>query len=382
MVAWQDIPWKHIHRHVFHLQKRISRSTQRGAVRTAHKLQKLLLKSWYARLLAVRRVTQDNRGKHTAGIDGVKSVPPPQRLTLATELRLDDQATPLRRTWIPKPGSQDKRPLGIPTVEDRPLQRAVAGIVSAIYEPDFLDCSFGYRPGRNPHMALKVLRDHIVTGKVRHVYEADIEGYFTHLNHEWLRKMIALRIADPVITGLIGKWLNAGVMEHGVIARPEAGTPQGGPLAPLLALIALHEMDTAITTIYPGACVIAYADDCVVLHEDRTVLEHSQQLLMMWLAGMGLTLNAAKSRISHTLEGAQAGLDFLGFHIRQYRVGTHQSGKRPRGRQRLGFKTLITPAKANIKEHLAELGRIIRRGKDLPQEVLISQLNPKIQGWA
>ena len=120
--------------------------------------------------------------------------------------------------------------MGIPTVEERRRQRAVARIVSAIYEPDCRACSCGYRPGRNPHMALKALRDHIVTGKVRHVYEADIQGYFTHLNHEWLRKMIALRIADPVITGLIGKWLKAGVMEHGVIARPEAGTPQGGPI--------------------------------------------------------------------------------------------------------------------------------------------------------
>ena len=119
----------------------------------------------------------------------------------------------------------------IPTVEDRLLQRAVARIVSAMYEPDFLDCSFGYRPGRNPHLALKALRDHIVTGKVRHGYEADIQGYVTHLNHERLRKMMALRMADPVITGLIGTWLNAGVMEHGVIARPEAGTPQGGPSA-------------------------------------------------------------------------------------------------------------------------------------------------------
>jgi RNA-directed DNA polymerase len=114
MVAWQDVPWKKVHRHVFRLQKRIYQATQRGQIRTAHTLQKLLIKSWYARLLAVRRVTQDNRGKHTAGIDGRKLLTPPQRWALAHELRLDGQATPLRRTWIPKRGSPDKRPLGIP----------------------------------------------------------------------------------------------------------------------------------------------------------------------------------------------------------------------------------------------------------------------------
>jgi len=113
-VAWQDIPWKKVQRHVFRLQKRMYQATQRGDVRTVRKLQNLLSKSWYARLLAVRRVTQDNRGRHTAGIDGVKSLQPPQRLRLANELTLDDTATPLRRMWIPKRGTPEKRPLGVP----------------------------------------------------------------------------------------------------------------------------------------------------------------------------------------------------------------------------------------------------------------------------
>src|SRR5207302_2141643 len=116
MVAWQDIPWKQVHRHVFRLQKRIYRATQRGDVRTAHKLQKLMIKSWYARLLAVRRISQDNRGKKTAGIDGVQSLTPAGRWRLVNTICLDGKATPLRRTWIPQHGATlDKRPLRLPT---------------------------------------------------------------------------------------------------------------------------------------------------------------------------------------------------------------------------------------------------------------------------
>jgi RNA-directed DNA polymerase len=170
-------------------------------------------------------------------------------------------------------------------------------------------------------------------------------------------------------------------MEDHHLFPTTAGTPQGGSVSPLLALIALHGMDKAITQVYPRARVIAYADDCVVLHEDRRGLEHCQQLLITWLAEMGLTLNEAKCRLSHTLEGDQPGFDFLGFHIRQYRVGKYQSGQGPGG-HRLGYKTLIKPAQTNIQEHLAEIGRIIRRSKALPQSALINQLNPTIRGWA
>jgi group II intron reverse transcriptase/maturase len=159
--------------------------------------------------------------KGASGIDGETI----EEFETNLEARIEDlcqrlragqyRAPPVRRVDIPK-GEGKTRPLGIPTVEDRLLQRAVARILMAIYDQDFLGCSYGYRPGRNPHQALKALRDHLVTGKVRHVYEADIRGYFTNLNQEWLRRMLALRIADPVITGLIGKWLKAGVMEQGV----------------------------------------------------------------------------------------------------------------------------------------------------------------------
>src|SRR5262245_16514870 len=149
MAAWHAIPWKKVHRHVFRLQKRIYQATRRGDVRTVHKLQNLLSNSWYARLLAVRRGTQDNRGRHTAGIDGVKSLTPAQRWRLAGQLRLTSTATPLRRTWIPKRGSPEKRPLGIPTQHERARQTLVRQVLEPEWEAKLSPHTYGFRPGRS-----------------------------------------------------------------------------------------------------------------------------------------------------------------------------------------------------------------------------------------
>jgi RNA-directed DNA polymerase len=377
MVAWQDIPWKKLHRHVFRLQKRIYRATQQGRVRIARKLQKLLVKSWYARLLAVRRISQDNRGKHTAGIDGVKSLTPTERWRLVKTLRLDSKATPLRRTWIPKRGSAEKRPLGIPTQYERARQTLVRQALEPEWEAKLSPHTYGFRPGRSCWDVREAMFNWI-KARPQYALKVDIQKCFDRIDHDAL---LAKTQASPVIRRQLKAWLKAGIMEEGQLYPTTAGTPQGGTVSPLLALITLHGMDEAITRVYPQAHVIAYADDWAVLHEDRQVLEHCQQLLMTWLTDIGLTLNAAKSRISHTLDGDQPGFDFLGFNIRQYRVGKHQSGKHSNGK-RLGFKTLIKPVKANIAAHLAELGRIIRRSQALPQGALIQQLNPKIRGWA
>ena len=185
-------------------------------------------------------------------------------------------APPVRRVEIPKgPGKVGTRPLGIPTAADRLLQRAVARILEAVFEADFLDCSYGFRPGRNPHHALQALRVQIVTKKVGQVFEADIRSYFTRINHQWLRKMVAHRIADPVILSLIGKWLNAGAMQDGIVIHAEEGTPQGGPISPVLSNLYLHfVLDLWFEKKIKPKCrgeayLLRFADDFVVSFQFR-----------------------------------------------------------------------------------------------------------------
>jgi RNA-directed DNA polymerase len=284
MAAWQDIPWKKVHRHVFRLHKRMYRATQRGAVRTARTLPKLLMKSWYARLLAVRRVTQDNRGKHTAGLDGVKFLTPAKRFALTNAIALDGQATPLRRLWIPTRGSaQEKRPLGMPTQHDRAPQTFVRQALEPAWEAKLSPQTSGFRPGRSCWDAIEAIF-HGIKFRPQYALKVDIAKCFDRLCHDGL---LAKTQATPVIRRQLKAWLKAGIIEDHPRFPTRAGTPQGGSCAPLLALIALHGMDEAITRVHPRARVIAYADDCVVLYEDRRVLEHCQQLLLTWLAEIG-----------------------------------------------------------------------------------------------
>lgn len=148
-MEWKDIPWRKVERIVFKLQKRIFQASQRGDVRAVRKLQKTLINSWSAKVLAVRRVTQDNQGKKTAGIDGVKRLTPKQRQELVNRLRLNQKAKPTRRVWIPKPGREEKRPLGIPTMYDRATQALVKAALEPEWEAKFEPNSYGFRPGRS-----------------------------------------------------------------------------------------------------------------------------------------------------------------------------------------------------------------------------------------
>jgi RNA-directed DNA polymerase len=244
--AWHKLPWRKFEQHVYRIQKRIYRASQRGKTRTVRKLQKLLMKSEAARLLAVRRVTQDNQGKKTAGVDGVKSVPPKQRLVMAKQIHLkywkQSKPKPVRRVWIPKPGKDEKRPLGIPTMLERSKQAVGKMALEPEWEAKFEPNSYGFRPGRSCHDAIEMIFLTIVH-KPKFVYDADIKGCFDNIDQEAL---VAKLQTYSAMRQSVKGWLKAGVLEEGVFTPTEKGTPQGGVISPLLANIALHGMEEAI----------------------------------------------------------------------------------------------------------------------------------------
>lgn len=393
MMDWKAIPWHKLERNVFKLQKRIFKASQRGDGRTVRHLQKTLMRSWSAKCMAVRKVTQDNQGKKTAGVDGVKDLSPTERLTLVSELTPTQQAKPTRRVWIPKPGSQEKRPLGIPTMKDRALQALTKQALEPEWEARFEPNSYGFRPGRSAHDAIEAIFKGI-NRQSKYVLDADIAKCFDRINHQALLRKLN---TYPILNRLITRWLKAGYMDSGTLFPTTEGTPQGGVISPLLANIALHGMETYIRKAYPkrriwqegkskhsgGAQFIRYADDFVILHEDIEVIRDCQKRIGDWLMDMGLELKTSKTKITHTLHEHEGnvGFDFLGFTVRQFPVGKYQSGTNSAGKL-LGFKTLITPSETGMQRHRQKLKRLIKTHKASTQKVLIGELNPVIRGWS
>jgi len=375
---WRTLPWKQFQRNVFRLQKRIYQAARRGDWKRVHNLQRLLLRSWSARCLAVRQVSQDNRGKRTPGVDGVASLTPQERLAYARQLRHLARWTvdPIRRTYIPKPNNpSEKRGLGIPTLRDRAMQALVKLALEPEWEAVFEPNSYGFRPGRSTHDAIEAIFNFIRL-QPKYVLDADIEKCFDRISHDGL--LAKLHAPQPVMR-LIRDWLKAGILEDGELLLPEAGTPQGGVLSPLLANIALHGFETFVSRRGKHRlAVIRYADDFVILCDDLDTLLEARSRAEEWLAQMGLRLKAEKTHITHTLNKCEGyvGFDFLGFHIQQYPVGKYRDHKR-----HAGYKTLITPSREAVQRHLRELKATIRRYRGAPQAALIAELNPKIRGW-
>jgi RNA-directed DNA polymerase len=375
---WRTSPWRDDQRNVYRLQKRIDQAARRGDWKRVRNLQRLLLRSWSARCLATRQVTQDNRGKRTPGVDGIASLTPEERLRLAHHLRCLSRWTvdPIRRSYIPKPNNpSEKRGLGIPTLRDRAMQALVKLALEPEWEAVFEPNSYGFRPGRSTHDAIEAIFNFIRL-QPQYVLDADIEKCFDRISHDGL--LAKLHAPQPVMR-LIRDWLKAGILEDGQTLFPEAGTPQGGVLSPWLANIALHGLETFVSRNgrQHRVVVIRYADDFVILCDDLDVLLEAKTRAESWLAEMGLRLKAEKTHITHTLNqhAGRTGFDFLGFHIQQYPVGKYRTHKR-----RAGYKTLIMPSRKAVQRHLRELKTTIRQYRGAPQAALIAALNPKIRG--
>jgi RNA-directed DNA polymerase len=405
---WKDIDWALVKSTVFKWQQEIYSASKNGDIKTVRKYQHRVIGSLAAKLLAVQKVTQDNKGKVTAGVDKVKGVLTEQRIDLAKSLQIPCKASPLRRVWIHKPGKPEKRPLGIPTIKDRCVQALFKMALEPEWEAKFENNSYGFRPGRSCHDAISAIRL-FMQKRPKYVLDADIAKCFDRIDHEKLLNKIGM---TGKYRQQIRMWLKSGVLDKNIFAETHLGTPQGGVISPLLANIALHGMEEFCKDLIKDIPVygstgklvkktrwrdalgfVRYADDFVIMHHDLAIITLIQNQLPKFLGDIGLEICPTKTRITHTLEINEAtkdicpgldgkpGFNFLGFYIRQYRT-THLSALGPNG-EKLGFRTIIIPAKEKRKAYQEKLHQVIlKQGKALSQDKLIKRLNSIIRGWA
>jgi len=394
--GWNTVPWRKLERNVYKLQKRIYQASRRGDVKAVHKLQRLLMNSRSAAFLAVRQVAQDNKGKKTAGIDGLASLRKRKKLQLAQKILSEpyiSKAKPVRRVWIPKPGKDERRPLGIPVMEDRARQALAKMALEPEWEAKFEPTSFGFRPGRSCHDAVETIYRYMRTVP-KYVLDADIAGCFDHINHKALLDKLG---TFPSLRRTVRAWLKAGIFDGGTLFPTTEGTPQGGVISPLLANIALHGLSTSVEGAFqkmkfPNGrydkpirwkpVVIRYADDFVILHPDLDALKRAERIAAEWLKGMGLEMKSSKTRITHTLReiDGNVGFDFLGFNFRQYLRGKTRCIKNTNGKP-VGFTISVRPSSKSQKQFLRNIREIIRSNQSISQPTLIGLLNPVIRGW-
>jgi RNA-directed DNA polymerase len=295
------------------------------------------------------------------------------------------QAPSIRRVYIPKPGKKEKRPLGVPCVADRALQRSVAQVLSAIYEQDFLPCSFGGRPGRGAHQALATLHEVVSGRKVEWILEADLKNFFGSLSHEWMLRFVEHRVGDPRLISLIRRWLKANVLEDEELHPSEEGTPQGGSISVLLSNLYLHYVldlwfERVVKPRLRGeAYLVRYIDDFVLCFQYRADALRVQEALRKRLAKFSLILAEAKTKLVEFGRYAQKWASkrgrrrpetiyFLGF--------TLYCTRNQKGNFRVGLST----EKTRLRRALTRLQDQMRRMRHLPIQEQADQLNQMLRG--
>ena len=360
---WKDIDWKTVYRSVRKLQVRIAKAVKQQKWNLVKRLQYLLTHSFYAKLLAVRRICQ-NKGKRTAGVDGERWLSPKAKMNAVHMLTNKKyKAKPLRRVYIEKYGKKEKRPLSIPTMYDRAMQALHALALSPVAESTADKASFGFRVYRNTRDACEQI--FICTSKkisAQWILEGDIKGCFDNINHDWLLKNVQM---DKKI---LKQFLKAGFIYDRDLFPTVVGTPQGGVISPILANITLDGMAAMIGEKYyrrgnynPKVNFVRYSDDFIVTADSRETAKEIEEMIRQFLKDRGLELSEKKTTITHIDDG----FDFLGWNFRKYKG-----------------KLLIKPSKKSIEKVTHTISDIIKRGKAWKQSDLIKSLNPVITGWA
>ena len=361
--TWKTIDWHQVGKSVNKLQTRITKAVIQNKWNLVKRLQYLLTHSYYTKLLAVKRVTQ-NKGKRTAGIDDEKWLSSTSKMKAALSLTGKRyKAKPLKRVFINKIGKNKKRPLGIPTMYDRAIQSLYALALGPIAETKSDIRSFGFRKHRSTRDACQqIFLCLSKKNSAQWILEGDIKGCFDNINHQWLLTNVPLE--KPILT----QFLKAGFIYKRHLNPTKAGTPQGGIISPILANMTLDGIEKLLMTKYPKrggksfkVNFVRYADDFIVTANSEETAREIRDMIIAFLKERGLELSDSKTLITNINEG----FDFLGWNFRKY-----------------NGKLLIKPSKKSIKKFTESISQTINKGMAWSQEVLIAKLNPIIRGWA
>jgi len=378
-ITWKQINWDHVYNYVEKLQQRIYRAESLGEKRKVRELQRLLMHSKSALLVSIKRITQINKGKKTAGVDGFTVLTDGERMKLyrkMAEYQIScHRPKPSQRTYIKKKNGK-LRPLSIPTIKDRIYQNIAKMALEPQWEVRFEPTSYGFRPKRGCHDAIERIFKSCSQGKKRWIFEGDFKGCFDNLRHDY----IMAQIKDFPGKAVAERWLKAGYVDNNVFNKTEEGSGQGSVISPLLANIALHGMEEQLGIKYrtfvdsrgyncaynrTRYAMTRYADDFVVMCKSKEDAESIYDMLKPYLEARGLELEPSKTRVVEITEG----FDFLSFNIRIYKTST-------------GDKLLIKPSKETVKKSRRQISDKVHELNGHEIGKVIHILNPIIIGKA